>query len=143
MNPGGMAWQEHARSTVIAPISVRQAAASIRALGYAAGSITLLLCLDYGGHQEIVDAMKKIARKGIAPEDITVDIVAANLYAPDVPPIDLIIRTSGEQRLSNFMTWESTYSELIFVKKNWPDFAEADLSDALQDYANQHRRFGK
>lgn len=103
---------------------------------------TLLLCLDYGGQQEIVDATKKIAEKGIKPEDITAEMIEQNLYAPDVPPIDLIIRTSGEQRLSNFMTWESTYSELMFSKKNWPEFSESDLIEAIEKYGKLQRRFG-
>jgi undecaprenyl diphosphate synthase len=104
---------------------------------------TLLLCLDYGGQQEIVEATKRIAASGVSPEAITADMIADNLYAPDVPPLDLIIRTSGEQRLSNFMLWESAYSELAFSKVNWPDFNEKALVTALQRYNNQQRRFGK
>lgn len=104
---------------------------------------TLLLCLDYGGQQEIVDAVKKIAKEGVNPEEITVDMIEKHLYAPDVPPPDLIIRTSGEQRLSNFLTWESTYSELDFTKKYWPDFNARDLDRAFQKYGKRQRRFGK
>ena len=104
---------------------------------------TILLCLDYGGQQEIVDAVKRIAASGVAPADITADLIAENLYAPDVPPVDLVIRTSGEQRLSNFMTWEAAYSELLFNDKNWPEFSEADLNDAFKHYQNRQRRFGK
>lgn len=104
---------------------------------------TLLLCLDYGGQQEIVEATKRIAASGVSPEDITADMIADNLYAPDVPPLDLIIRTSGEQRLSNFMLWESAYSELAFSKVNWPDFDEKALITALRHYGNRQRRFGK
>lgn len=103
---------------------------------------TLLLCFDYGGQQEIVDAMKKIVAKGVKPEDITTEMIEQNLYAPDVPPIDLIIRTSGEQRLSNFMTWESTYSELMFSEKNWPEYSKKDLASAIDAYGKLHRRFG-
>jgi undecaprenyl diphosphate synthase len=103
---------------------------------------TLLLCLDYGGQQEIVESVKRIAASGIDPEDITPELITHHLYAPDVPPLDLIIRTSGEQRLSNFMLWESAYSELAFNKKYWPDFNEDDLQLALDDYAKCHRRFG-
>lgn len=103
---------------------------------------TILLCLDYGGQQEIVDATKKIVAKGVKPEDITTEMIEQNLYAPDVPPIDLIIRTSGEQRLSNFMTWESTYSELMFSEKNWPEFSKKDLASAIDAYGKLHRRFG-
>lgn len=103
---------------------------------------TLLLCLDYGGQQEIVEAVKRIAESGIAPEDISPELIAHHLYAPDVPPLDLIIRTSGEQRLSNFMLWEAAYSELAFSKAYWPDYDEAALDDTLAEYAQRHRRFG-
>jgi undecaprenyl diphosphate synthase len=104
---------------------------------------TLLLCLDYGGHQEIVEAIKRIAELGVAAEDITAEMVAQHLYAPDVPPLDLVIRTSGEQRLSNFMLWEAAYSELAFAAANFPDFDEKALAAVLGDYANRKRRFGK
>lgn len=104
---------------------------------------TILLCLDYGGQQEIVDAVKHIAASGIDPANITADLIAEHLYAPDVPPLDLIIRTSGEQRLSNFMTWEAAYSELSFNDKNWPEFSETDLRSAMDHYGQRHRRFGK
>jgi undecaprenyl diphosphate synthase len=104
---------------------------------------TILLCLDYSGQQEIVDAIKKISASGVAVENISADLIAQHLYAPDVPPPDLIIRTSGEQRLSNFMLWESAYSELMFDKKNWPDFGEQDLIQALAKYSRLQRRFGK
>lgn len=104
---------------------------------------TLLLCLDYGGQQEIVEATKKIVQSGIDPEDITPELIAHHLYAPDVPPVDLIIRTSGEQRLSNFMLWNAAYSELAFNQKYWPDFDEADLRQEIDKYSSRHRRFGK
>ncbi len=104
---------------------------------------TILLCLDYGGQQEIVDSIKQIVADGTKPEEVTAELVSKHIYAPDVPPPDLIIRTSGEQRLSNFMTWESAYSELMFNQKNWPDFTEDDLLLAFQNYSNLQRRFGK
>lgn len=104
---------------------------------------TLLVCLDYGGQQEIVDATKRIAELGVAAENITPQLISKFLYAPDVPPIDLIIRTSGEQRLSNFMMWESAYSELLFDRKLWPDYTEEDLASALKYYSNLNRRYGK
>ena len=103
---------------------------------------TLLLCLDYGGQQEIVEATKRIVNEGIAADDITPELISRYLYAPDVPPPDLIIRTSGEQRLSNFLMWESAYSELSFAKQYWPDFSEADLKLEIDQYANRQRRFG-
>jgi undecaprenyl diphosphate synthase len=104
---------------------------------------TILLCLDYGGQQEIVDAVKRIAASGVDPAIISAELIAEHLYAPDVPPLDLIIRTSGEQRLSNFMTWEAAYSELAFTEKNWPDFSEVDLLRAINNYRLRNRRFGK
>jgi undecaprenyl diphosphate synthase len=104
---------------------------------------TILLCLDYGGQQEIVEAVKKIAASGTKPEDITTEMISSHLHAPDVPPLDLIVRTSGEQRLSNFMTWESVYSELTFSQKNWPDFNEDDLKHVITEYGQHQRRFGK
>jgi undecaprenyl diphosphate synthase len=104
---------------------------------------TLLLCLDYGGQQEIVDAVKRIAETGVDPAEITSDLIDRFLYAPDVPPFDLIIRTSGEQRLSNFLMWQSAYSELSFTKKNWPEFSETDLVRAIKHYGRLQRRFGK
>jgi undecaprenyl diphosphate synthase len=76
---------------------------------------TLLLCLNYGGQQEIVDAMKQIVAAGTPASEITADLIEQHLYAPGIPPVDLIIRTSGEQRLSNFMLWEGAYSELMFT----------------------------
>ncbi|MGD0284239.1 MAG: polyprenyl diphosphate synthase [Candidatus Saccharimonadales bacterium] len=103
---------------------------------------TLLLCLDYGGQQEIVDAIKKIVSADVKPEEVSLHMVEQNLYAPDIPPIDLIIRTSGEHRLSNFMTWESVYSELLFTKKYWPEFNEHDLKVAFSEYSKKQRRFG-
>ena len=104
---------------------------------------TLLVCLDYGGQQEIVEAVKRLAAEGVKPADITVESISAHLYEPDVPPVDLIIRTSGEERISNFMLWRAAYSELIFTPVMWPDFDEAELDRALDVYATRTRRFGK
>ncbi|MCC7543228.1 di-trans,poly-cis-decaprenylcistransferase [bacterium] len=103
---------------------------------------TLVLCLNYGGHEEIVDATKRIVRSGMNPEEITEETISQNIYVPDVPPVDLIIRSSGEKRLSGFMLWRAAYAELYFIDKKWPDFDETDLSAALEDYANRQRRFG-
>ena len=103
---------------------------------------TLCLCFNYGGQLELVDAYKRIANSGINVDDITVDTITANLYTPEVPPIDLVVRTSGEQRLSNFMLWRSAYSELLFVDKNWPDMTADDVADILLEYKSRKRRFG-
>ena len=102
----------------------------------------LLLCLNYGGHLEIADAVKKIVQSGVAVEDVTPELIAQNLYAPEVPPCDLIVRTSGEQRLSNFMLWRAAYSELMFIEKNWPDMTTKDVEFILEEYKKRNRRFG-
>lgn len=104
---------------------------------------TLALCLNYGGHQEIVDAAKVLLRNGVDPDSLTVESFATHLYEPEIPPVDLIIRSSGEQRISGFMLWRAAYSELYFFKKNWPDFTRTDFDDALADYASRQRRYGK
>ncbi len=100
----------------------------------------VLLCLNYGGQQEIADAAQALIDKGI--RKVTPERLAQHLYAPDVPPCDLIVRTSGEQRLSNFMLWRSAYSELFFIDKPWPDMTKADVTAILEEYANRGRRFG-
>ncbi len=103
---------------------------------------TLLLCLNYGGQQEIVDAMKRIVEAGTPADQITPELISQNLYAPGIPPVDLIIRTSGEQRLSNFMLWEGAYSELMFTPTHWPDFSTAELQEMFVKYSKIQRRFG-
>jgi len=101
---------------------------------------TFCLCFNYGGQQEITEAAQKVASTGVA---ITTDSLAAELYGgADVPPIDLVIRTSGEQRISNFMLWRAAYSELYFSEKLWPDFTPDDLDSALVEYAARQRRYG-
>lgn len=103
----------------------------------------LLLCFNYGGHNEVVDAVKRIIESGVEPSQVTDELVAENLYAPDVPPCDLVVRTGGEKRLSNFMMWRSTYSELMFVDKYWPDMTNDDVTIILDEYNARRRRFGK
>ena len=105
---------------------------------------TLALCLNYSGQMEIVEATQKIIREGIKAEDVTPEVVREHLYHPEIPDVDLIIRTSGEQRISNFMLWRAAYSEFYFVAdKHWPAFSVQDLDIALADYASRMRRFGK
>lgn len=103
---------------------------------------TLVLCFNYGGQLEIADAVKKIVQSGVAAEDITEDLIAQNLYTPEVPPVDVVVRTSGEQRLSNFMLWRAAYSEFIFLKKNWPDMTKDDVASIMKEYTKRQRRFG-
>lgn len=100
------------------------------------------LCFNYGGQLEIVEAVKKIVQSDIAVDDVDAQLISDNLYAPEVPPVDLIVRTSGEQRLSNFMLWRSAYSELLFLDKNWPDMTKEDVTAIMKEYARRQRRFG-
>lgn len=104
---------------------------------------TLVVCFNYGGQQEIIDATKKLIQTGVKSTELTAEKFVAQLYAPKLPPVDLIIRTSGEQRTSGFMLWQAAYAELYFMDKYWPEFTEADLGAALTDYAKRQRRFGK
>lgn len=104
---------------------------------------TLLACFNYGGQEEIVNAVENIVTQKVKPTDITSELIKKNLYTHDCPAPDLIIRTSGEQRLSNFLLWDSAYSELEFSPKYWPDFTEEDLDKALENYKKRTRRFGK
>lgn len=104
---------------------------------------TLALCFNYGGQQEIVDATKKIMATGVPAEELTPETFSRFLYSPEVPPVDLLIRTSGEQRISGYMLYRMAYAEMYFVDKYWPDFNESDLDIALEDYANRQRRYGK
>lgn len=109
--------------------------------------LTLVMALSYGGRQEIVEATKKLvaaAQSGeIDAAAIDMDSFAEALYAPDMPDPDLIIRTSGEQRISNFLLWQSAYSEFYFTDKHWPDFDKNDLIAALSDFKTRERRYGK
>lgn len=100
------------------------------------------LCINYGGRAELVDAVKSIVSQGIDPDQITEEMISQNIWMKDIPDPDLIIRTSGEQRLSGFLTWSGTYSEILFVEKPWPDFSVQDLERALQDFSARDRRFG-
>jgi undecaprenyl diphosphate synthase len=104
--------------------------------------LILSLALSYGGRQEIIDAVNKIivSKKS---EIIDEEIVKNNLYCPEIPDPDLIIRTAGEYRLSNFLLWQSAYAELFVSQKNWPDFKKKDLMEALKDFENRDRTFGK
>jgi undecaprenyl diphosphate synthase len=99
--------------------------------------------VNYGGQQEIVDAVKKIVSSKVSSDDINKEVIEQALYAPQVPPVDLLIRTSGEHRISGFMLYRTTYSELYFIDKYWPDFNENDMDMAINEYTSRQRRFGK
>jgi len=103
---------------------------------------TLAVCFNYGGQLEIADACKKIIQEGVAAEDVTPELLSQHMYAPDLPPIDMIVRTSGENRTSNFMLWRSAYSEFFFLEKLWPDMTKEDVTVILEEYLRRGRRFG-
>jgi undecaprenyl diphosphate synthase len=102
----------------------------------------LWIAFDYGGRAELVRAARRIAESGMEPREIDENVVAQHLYAPELPDPDLLIRTSGELRVSNFMLWQLAYAELVFVDRLWPDFDARDLRGALEEYARRRRRFG-
>jgi undecaprenyl diphosphate synthase len=104
---------------------------------------TLALCVNYGGQEELVDAVKQIVASGTAPAEITKETVLGSLYHPEVPGIDLLVRTSGEHRTSGFMLYRLDYAELYFTDVMWPDFDITELDKSLTDYAHRKRRFGK
>ena len=104
---------------------------------------TINICFNYGGQSEIADAVAKIIESNADASQITTELIRNNLYQPELPPVDYIIRTSGEKRLSNFLLWDSAYAELEFVSAHWPAFSSQDLDLALVEYANRKRRYGK
>jgi undecaprenyl diphosphate synthase len=108
--------------------------------------LKLVVAFNYGSRQEIARAARKLAEQVAAgrlrPDEITAEMLTAHLDAPDIPDPDLIIRTSGEQRLSNFLLWQAAYSELVFVPIFWPDFDRAALEGAIDEYRRRERRFG-
>ena len=101
----------------------------------------LNLAINYGGKQEIVSAVNKLIKAGV--QAVTEEDIQNNLYASFIPPIDLVVRTSGEQRISNFYLWQSAYAELYFAEVHWPDFNEEQIDKALSWFASRNRRFGK
>ena len=108
--------------------------------------VTFNIALNYGGRDEIIKAVKKIAKdvkeEKINMEDINEEMISNNLYTAGMPDPDLLIRTSGEIRLSNFLPWQVVYSEFLFINKNWPDFSEEDLDNAIIEYQKRTRKFG-
>jgi undecaprenyl diphosphate synthase len=105
-------------------------------------TLHLWIAFDYGGRAEIVEAARRVVAQGVAPEEVDEELVRSSLSAPDMPDPDLLIRTSGELRISNFFLWQLAYAELVFVETLWPDFGEEQLRSALEDYARRRRRFG-
>ena len=125
------------------PAATRESILS--ALEATAGGTRLVLniAFNYAGRTELVDAVRSIVRAGVAPESIDEETITSALYTEGLPDPDLVIRTGGEQRLSNFLIWQSAYAELITTDTLWPDFGPADLDLALAEYASRTRRFGR
>jgi len=109
--------------------------------------MTLILALSYGSKLEIIEAVKSISEKvknnELDVSEITEETISENLYTAGKPDVDLLIRTSGETRISNFLLWQIAYAELFFIEKLWPDFDRTDLFNIILDYQNRERRFGK
>jgi undecaprenyl diphosphate synthase len=125
-----------------APDELRAKMAALEAETAANERLQLWIAFDYGGRDELVEAARRLAADGTAPDEIDADAHVAHLYAPEMPDPDLLIRTSGEVRISNFLLWQLAYAELVFVDTLWPDFGEDDLRGALDEYTRRRRRFG-
>jgi undecaprenyl diphosphate synthase len=105
--------------------------------------LDLWVAFDYGGRAELVDATRALLRDGVSPEQVDEDALRAHLYAPQMPDPDLVIRTSGELRVSNFLLWQAAYAEYHFTSTLWPDFGGVELQEALDAYVTRRRRFGR
>ncbi|MFV0258717.1 MAG: polyprenyl diphosphate synthase [Acidimicrobiales bacterium] len=105
-------------------------------------TLTLTIAFNYGARAELVDAVRAIAAEGIGPGSIDEDTISKRLYDPEMPEVDLWIRTSGEHRLSNYLIWQSAYAELVFVETYWPAFRRNHLAEAIAEYQRRDRRFG-
>jgi undecaprenyl diphosphate synthase len=110
------------------------------------GGVNLTIALSYGGRDEIIAAVRalagKVAAGDLPPDALDETVISQHLFTSDIPDPDLLIRTSGEQRISNFLLWQCAYSELVFTKTLWPDFGQADLEQAIADYGGRERRYG-
>ena len=104
--------------------------------------MTMVFAFNYGGRREIVDAVRSIIDRGVAPDEVDEDMIRAHLYVPDMPDPELVIRTSGEQRTSNYLLWEAAYSEYVFTDVLWPDFDRNELARCVAEYRGRDRRFG-
>ncbi|MBA3376294.1 MAG: di-trans,poly-cis-decaprenylcistransferase [Actinobacteria bacterium] len=124
------------------PEALREKMATLEAETAVNDRLHLWIAFDYGGRAELVDAARSLVEDEVRPEDVSEESLTARLSAPELPDPDLVIRTSGEQRLSNFLLWQSAYAELVFTETYWPDFGEDDLQAALDEYTRRVRRFG-
>ena len=124
------------------PASLAEATREAVALTSGNTGLNLCVAFDYGGRTEMIRAVRRIVAAGVGPHEITEDLIRENLYLPDVPDPDLIIRTAGEQRLSNFLIWQAAYSEYYQTPAYWPDFDGGEIERALSEYKRRRRRFG-
>ena len=124
------------------PAALQEAMAGLEQETAANDRLQLWIAFDYGGRAELVEAARRLVADGVPAAAIDEGALAARLYAPDLPEIDLLVRTSGEQRISNFLLWQAAYAELVFTPTLWPDFGADDLGAALDEYARRQRRFG-
>ena len=125
-----------------APEGVRQTMERLEAETSPGERMALWVAFDYGGRAEIVSAARRLLEEGVDPLDVDENAIASRLYAPGMPEPDILIRTSGEVRMSTFLLWQVAYSELVFVDTLWPDFGERELRGALEEYTSRRRRFG-
>ena len=125
-----------------APAWLREKMAGLEQATADRSRLNLWIAFDYGGRAELVEAARRIAESGVDAEEIDEGVVARNLYAPEMPDPDLVIRTSGELRISNFLLWQSAYAEFVFTETLWPDFGPGELRAAIEEYASRRRRFG-
>lgn len=124
------------------PTSLKQATSYCEELTRQNTGMTIMAAFDYSGRAEIIEAIRRIMKAAVSPEMVNDDLVSHYLYTEDVPDVDLVVRTGGELRLSNFMIWQAAYSEYYFTPVLWPDFDEIELKKALEAYSQRNRRFG-
>ena len=105
--------------------------------------VHLQIAFNYGARDEIVHAVKSIVEQGVTPENITEELISQNLYTKGIPDPDLLIRTGGEKRISNYLLWQIAYSEILVTKQYWPEFDKKSLAEAVEEFHNRQRRFGK
>jgi undecaprenyl diphosphate synthase len=124
------------------PPDVRDKMAALESATEKLDVLELWIAFDYGGRAELVEAARRLVEDGVAPADIDEGALAERLYAPELPGVDLLVRTSGELRISNFLLWGTAYAELVFTETLWPDFGDVDLRAAVDEYGRRERRFG-
>ncbi len=124
------------------PDWLREKMTALEAATASLDTLHLWIAFDYGGRAEVVDAVRRLVADGVTADEVDENAISARLYAPDLDGVDLLIRTSGERRISNFMVWEAAYAELVFTDTLWPDFGATDLRAALEEFAGRARRFG-